>query len=91
MEDALVEVDNFEPSFEEVLTEPIARHLTSRDGVTEEIVRQLKQQVAAAPPQTTIQLTGPLPDRGRQGQSQARLGVRTPPAIPAWPRVFPSL
>jgi hypothetical protein len=91
MEDARFMVTNFEPSLDEVLAEPIVRQLMRRDGVTEESVRRLVRQAAAAWPQPKLRLTTPLPDIGRKGPPRASLGVLAQTAAPAWPRVFPSL
>lgn len=92
MEDARFEVNNFDPSLDEVLAEPIVRQLMRRDGVTEASVRQLMQQAAAARrrSQPKLRFTAPVPDAGRMRLPPLNVGAFTP-AHPAWPRVFPSL
>jgi hypothetical protein len=91
MEDARYQVNNLEPSLDEVLAEPIVRQLMRRDNVTEMAVRRLMKRAAAGWPQPMLRLTTPLPDIGPKETPRASLGVLAQMAPPAWPRVFPSL
>lgn len=91
MEDARFEVNNLEPSLDEVLAEPIVRRLMRRDGHTEESIRRLMWRAATARSRPKLRLTAPIPDIGRKAPLRASPGVLAQTAAPAWPRVFPSL
>ncbi len=91
MEDALFG-SNCEPTFDEVLAEPIVRQLMRRDGVAEATTRHLLWQTAAARPAPRLRWVEPKPDIRRNEHARASIGVVSQAAVaPAWPRIFPGL